>query len=70
MNRDNNSWNEWSRHVLAELKRLNGEVENIDKKLTGIQMDIIALKTKAAAFGAAAAVAVTLAASVMKKMWE
>lgn len=62
-----NGWNEWSRYVLAELKRLNEvceklrtERESADKqtqeKLFIIHGEITALKAQAAAWGAAAGI--------------
>ncbi len=51
---DNNGWNEWSRHVLAELKRQNDAIENIEKNLGKISIDIAMLQVKAGVWGAIA----------------
>jgi hypothetical protein len=46
-----NGWNEWSRHVLAELERLNACSRDMNEKLTKIQVDIGMLKVKAGMWG-------------------
>ena len=55
MDMDNNSWDEWSRHVLAELKRLSDKSDRLDKKLDEglLQMavEIAKLKVKAGVWG-------------------
>lgn len=51
-------WNEWSRHVLAELERLGDECEGIRKKLTDLCIEFQVFKTemrlKAGVWGALA----------------
>jgi hypothetical protein len=37
-----NGWNEWSRHVLAELKRLSSCYESLDLKLSNVQLSSVA----------------------------
>jgi len=46
-----NGWNEWSRHVLSELKRLNDAYEAIDGKLNRVRTDIAVLKVKSGVWG-------------------
>jgi len=46
-----NGWNEWSRHVLSELKRLNEWNGEIAKTQTDILMQVSALKVKAGFWG-------------------
>jgi len=46
-----NGWNEWSRHVLAELKRLNTCYETLDDKIDKLKEDVTVLKVKAWLFG-------------------
>lgn len=61
-----NGWNEWSRHVLAELQRLHGTIENLEDKieilkddftknfndeLRKIQVDIAMLQVKSGIWG-------------------
>ncbi len=46
-----NDWNEYSRHVLNELKRLNKNIENIDRGQREIEKDIVKLQTKATMWG-------------------
>ena len=41
-----NGWGEWSRHVLAELKRLNDSIEKILAKTVDNEKKIIALNGK------------------------
>jgi len=47
-----NGWNEWSRHVLAELERLNGCYEDINKTVNKIHIEIAMLKVKSGMWGA------------------
>jgi hypothetical protein len=53
-----NGWNEWSRHVLAELERLSDAIESLDKSFNEANLinvkDITELKVKAAILGACA----------------
>ena len=55
-----NGWNEWSRHVLIELERLNKKVEDMDKHQAELKLENEVLKTKlnlrSAAWGAIAAI--------------
>jgi hypothetical protein len=53
-----NGWNEWSRHVLAELERLDKDIHGIEKKLDEIKEAIITLKVKVALIGGAAGLVV------------
>jgi len=46
-----NGWNEWSRHVLSELERLNTCYNNLDEKLDGVKIDVATLKVKASMWG-------------------
>lgn len=41
-----NGWNEWSRHVLAELTRLNKEQEVLYQQMKKIQQEVTILKTE------------------------
>jgi len=47
-----NGWNEWSRHVLSELERLNGCYDKIDGQLRKIHVEIAMLKVKSGMWGA------------------
>jgi len=57
-----NGWSEWSRHVLAELERLNDHVKGLEDKIDGmkddwhqeivkIQVDLAMLQVKAGVWG-------------------
>lgn len=52
--RPSNGWNEWSRYVLKELERLNHNYEQLDGRISKIQVDIGMLKVKAGVWGALA----------------
>ena len=41
-----NGWGEWSRHVLAELKRLNSAIEGMTSRTSVNEQAMIALETK------------------------
>jgi len=49
-----NGWNEWSRHVLAELRRLNDWCERLTETQQKILTEIATLKVKAGVWGAIA----------------
>lgn len=51
-NTTTNGWNEWSRHVLAELERLNGCYDGVSKQLSDIKVEIAMLKVKSGMWGA------------------
>ena len=46
-----NGWNEWSRHVLAELERHNSLLMGLDEKLNAIRIELTTLKIKAGLWG-------------------
>jgi hypothetical protein len=45
-------WNEYSKMVLHELKRLNNGVEKLEEGQKAIEKDIVRLQTKATFWGA------------------
>ena len=47
----NNGWDEWSKHVLKELERLNACMVHIDDDLRKLSIDIAMLKVKAGVWG-------------------
>ena len=62
-----NGWGQYSKLVLAELVRLNSEVEKIHERLGVMREDIIALKVKAGLGGAiAGAIAAAIISVLMK----
>ncbi len=50
-----NSWKEWSKYVLAELKRLNGCYEVLGKEMKAVSIQIAMLKVKSGVWGAVGA---------------
>ena len=44
-------WTEWSRHVLAELKRNNQDHDKLLKAVSQLQQEVTKLRTKAAMWG-------------------
>ena len=46
-----NGWNEWSRHVLAELQRLNTCYGTVNDQLQKIHVEIATLKVKSGMWG-------------------
>lgn len=67
---NNNGWTTWSRHVLAELKRLDKKIDSIDDKVHQIHIDVSSLKTKASFWGATAGALVVLVAAVIAVIAE
>jgi hypothetical protein len=47
-----NGWNEWSKHVLAELERLNDCYNGVNGQLQKIHVEIAMLKVKSGIWGA------------------
>jgi len=46
-----NGWNQWSKHILAELERLNSCYKTLDEKVQQIREDIAMLKVKSGVWG-------------------
>ena len=66
---DNNGWDEYGKHVLAELKRQNENMEEANKRLITIEVEIAMLKVKAGIWGligASIPVCVMLAINFLK----
>lgn len=49
---ESNGWNEWSRHVLAELERLNDCYTQLNTSVGNIHIEIAMLKVKSGMWGA------------------
>ncbi len=47
-----NGWDEWGKHVLAELGRLRDEVQGMRREQNNILQQIAALKVKSGLWGA------------------
>jgi hypothetical protein len=47
-----NGWNEWSRHVLQELVRLNAEQQRLSDRMEKVLVEVSALEVKAGIWGA------------------
>jgi hypothetical protein len=57
-----NGWREWSRHILAEINRLDRGQERIESNQSEIQAEIATLTVKATIWGAiAGAIPATIA---------
>ena len=46
-----NGWNQWSKHVLKELERLNEVMERLEAKLNEVEKDLVMLKVKSGVWG-------------------
>ena len=62
-----NGWNEWGKHVLAELERLNAEVAGLRKDLQGLQTKFVAAEVKLAMIGGLAGMIAAGAISMVLK---
>ena len=47
-----NGWNEWSKHVLAELGRLNDKSDQLSRELQDVQIKLATLRERASIWGA------------------
>jgi len=47
-----NGWNEWSKHVLAELGRLNEKSDQLSAEMRDVQIKLATLKERASIWGA------------------
>jgi len=48
---DDNGWPEYSKLVLSEIKDLKASVDDLDDKITEIQLDLVMLKVKSGVWG-------------------
>ena len=63
-NGSDNGWKEWSKHVLAELKRLNTCYEQMNGTIQEMKVEIATLKVKSGVWGAMAGLVPGLAAVI------
>ena len=77
--RGQNGWNEWSKHILSELERLNSSYESLMKEINRVndqtmkdmhdlKVDLATLKVKASLWGAAAGSVPVLILILMNKL--
>lgn len=67
------SWEEWGRHVIQELQRMNTNIENLSNSHEALKqetkLEIVKLKIKSGLFGAlAGAIPVAIAIAVERYM--
>lgn len=65
---DRNGWSEYSRLVLAELKRLDGELRQVNISLKEIQVELAMLKVKAGVWGSIGALIPIIVFIVMRQI--
>jgi len=58
-------WNEYSKMVLHELKRLNNALEKLEEGQKTIEKDIVRLQTKATFWGAVGGFIIALATNLI-----
>jgi hypothetical protein len=70
---NNDGWNEWSRHVLRELERINQQGEKLHDEVADLRQDLAVVRTELrlkagiwGAIGAAIPVIVMLAIQLLK----
>lgn len=68
--KETNGWNEWSRHVLAEQKRLNECFEKLATKVEEIRIEIAMLKVKASLWGGITGIIVSLLTIYLKILFS
>jgi len=57
-----NGWNEWSKHVLLELERLDESIKTMDDHVKRMHVDLATLKVKSGVWGALAGLIPAVAA--------
>jgi hypothetical protein len=68
-----NGWSEWSKHVLAELERFNGELQTLNEKIEDLKseelrkvyIEIATLKVKSSVWGGVAGLIAALIVLVL-----
>jgi hypothetical protein len=65
---DNDGWNEWSRHVLKELERMNARQDRMDDRLGRIETEIATLKVQAGLWGAVAGIIPAIGVAIFHMM--
>jgi len=64
-----NGWNEWSRHVLSELKEHRTEIVELRKEVTRLRIEIAGMRIKVAAItGIAALLGGAITTFVLRQM--
>ena len=53
MSNENNVWNQWSKYVLAEITRAHKEIEDLEKAVSELKIEMAVQKVKAGLWGAA-----------------
>ena len=66
MNEKGNGWNEYEKHVLAELKRLTKSVTSLWEETTRCRLDIRELKVKSGFWGV---IGGTIPVIIMLAIW-
>ena len=61
-----NGWNEWSKHVLAELKRQNNNVEKLFSLTSQCKVEIAKLQVKASVWGGIGGVLAAIVAMMIR----
>ena len=62
-----NGWNEWGKHVLAELERLNAELAALRRDFNQLQHKFVAAEVKLAMIGGVAGMVMAGAISMVLK---
>jgi archaellum component FlaC len=68
MTPETNGWNEWSRHILKELERLDDDVKHLSDKISLVREDIATLKIKVAVIGGGAGLVVGGVISLLARL--
>tara|TARA_Y100000296_G_C5059622_1_gene199088 strand:+ start:225 stop:440 length:216 start_codon:yes stop_codon:yes gene_type:complete len=63
-----NGWDEWSKHVLAELERQNDNIEKLFSITSQCRIEIAQLQVKSSVWGGLAGAVTALATIFMSKL--
>lgn len=60
-----NGWDRWSKHIIAELDRLNTCYEKLDDKIDKLTVEVAMLKVKAGMWGGVTGLVVAVATFIV-----
>ena len=63
----NDGWNEWSKHVLKSLERIDTDLQRVEKGVNEVKLEIAMLKVKASIWGGLAGTIPIIILEIMRR---